>query len=627
MAGLLGIGKSAMDAAYVQLQTVGNNIANVHTEGYVRQEAQQTARSGSLSAWGFNGGGVDIVSITRRYDQFLAQEVTSSASLAGGDSARAEALDGLDRLLADTENGIGSAVDALRSAIGDVVNQPADPSARQAVLRNADTLAERVRLTDVAFNDANREVNQRITDSVSKVNEKLESIARLNDRIVAASGQGRLSPDLLDQRDRMIDDVAKSLQVQTLAQPNGSLSVFTATGQTLVLGASASKLVAMPDQVQPSNLQVAIRSNGATTPLSAGNLGSGELAGVIRFRDENLAAARGRVGQLAVGIAGAYNAQQALGLTSTGQAGPAMFSVAPVQSLAAPGNTGNVQLAVSVATPSAVKASDYRLRFDGTAYQVERIADGTTTSYASLPATHEGLTIGVASGSMAAGDLVTIQSASSFAAGFRRVLPSGDSLATAFAASAQFGATNRGDLSLSSFAQVTASPNAAAPVAITFTSPTTYDVSGTGTGNPTGLTYTPGQPIAYNGWSLALQGTPAAGDTLSLGPVARPANDNRNARAMAALGDQPVVDGMTFNDAFATLLSDVGNRTVQAQVAQQTSEKTLSAAKAAFSAESGVNLDEEAAKLLQYQQAYQAAARVISTAQTIFDSILSVVGR
>ena len=182
-----------------------------------------------------------------------------------------------------------------------------------------------------------------------------------------------------------------------------------------------------------------------------------------------------------------------------------------------------------------------------------------------------------------------------------------------------------GSLGLDGFAQSSPDADAAQPVTITFTSATSFDVSGAGTGNPTGLAYTPGGAISYNGWTLALRGTPAAGDVVTLAPTADAGVDNRNARAMVGLGDQPLVDGASFTNAFASLIADVGSRTLQGQSAAQSSAALLSNARASFAAESGVNLDEEAARLLQYQQAYQAAARIVATANSMFDTILSVV--
>jgi flagellar hook-associated protein 1 FlgK len=163
-------------------------------------------------------------------------------------------------------------------------------------------------------------------------------------------------------------------------------------------------------------------------------------------------------------------------------------------------------------------------------------------------------------------------------------------------------------------------------VTITFTGPGTFDVSGAGTGNPVGLSYTPGATISYNGWSITLTGTPAAGDSFTIGPNAAGVGDNRNALALARLQTTNLLEGATtsFQGAYAQLVSGVGNETRTLQVTSDAQAKLLADTKAAREAVSGVNLDEEAANLLRYQQAYQASAKVLSIAATLFDAILNI---
>lgn len=625
MAGLIGIGQSALSAAYAQLQTTGHNIANVNTPGYVRQEAILETAGGMYTGAGFIGRGVNVADVARRYDQFIAREVTTSTALATGDAARARALGRLDSLLADTDTGLGVAMDDLRSAIADLVNRPDDASTREVVIRRAASMAEQFRATATQLQQLGADTDLRIGETVSQVNGKLEAIANLNQQIAATQGTGKQPSDLLDQRDKLIDEVAGSLQVTRITQSDGSVNLYSAAGHALVLGRSASKLVTQVDPLDASKVQIAFQVSGSRIAANASALGTGELAGLMRFRDQDLASAQAKVGQLAAAIAGAHNAQQALGLDAQGTAGTALFGPVAAQAVPAAGNSGNIVLDVAIDDPSQLRATDYRLSFDGSNYLLESLADGNVATLAGLPATVDGLEITVASGAMTIGDRVTIKGASQFAAQMSLALADGRGLATGYPAAVELGNANAGSVSVDAFAQSTPDANAAQAVAITFTSPTTFDVTGGGTGNPTGLAYTPGGAISYNGWTLSLRGTPAAGDVVTLAPTGDASVDNRNARAMAALGDRPLVDGASFTGAFASLIADVGSRTLQGQAAAQSSGALLSNAKASFAAESGVNLDEEAARLLQYQQAYQAAARVIATANAMFDTVLSVV--
>ena len=171
-------------------------------------------------------------------------------------------------------------------------------------------------------------------------------------------------------------------------------------------------------------------------------------------------------------------------------------------------------------------------------------------------------------------------------------------------------------------------PNLQQPVTLTFTSANTFDVSGAGTGNPSGIAFTPGVPISFNGWTVQITGSPNAGDTFSVGPNANGAADNRNALLLGALQTSNTLASGTANyqSAYGQIVSLVGNKTRELQVTSEAQAALLSQTEALQQSESGVNLDEEAANLLRYQQAYQAASKVIQTASQMFDALLEVTG-
>lgn len=422
----------------------------------------------------------------------------------------------------------------------------------------------------------------------------------------------------------MVSDISNKLQVTTLDNHDGTVSLFTPTGHGLVVGGAVSRLALANDSLDPSKLQVVLISNGERIDLPREGLGNGEFGGLLRFRDEDLAAVRANLGQIAAGVAWAYNRQQSLGIDSTGAAGAAIFQMGTPIVTQATDNTGDASFAVSVVDGALLEASDYSIGFDGATYTMTRLSDGTTTTSATWPVTIDGLQIGQSGGTAQAGDRFLLRAGSVYAAQFETTGISPMRLATGLAATASTGAANAGDVTPASFSVVASDPNVAAPVTITFDGAGTFSVSGTGTGNPTGLAYTPGMTIQYNGWSMKLTGSPAAGDTLSVTPTTDPAVDNRNARAMLALGDSGIVGGASVSNAYSNMLGDMGLRTQTAQGSAEMSLQRLADAKASVAEVSGVNLDEEAARLLQFQQAYQAAAKLMATAQTIFETLLQM---
>jgi flagellar hook-associated protein 1 len=623
---LLNLGATALNAAYTQVQVTGHNIANVNTPGFHKQVAMQESVPGAKTGSGYVGRGVAITTIQRQYDSFLETEVSVTQASASADKARADQMASLDRMFANTDTGIGAGIDDMRSAMADLVNAPSDSSVRAVVMQRATSLAAQVRDTAGQLDQMGSEVNQRIQGAATKLNNLLTNLGTLNNRISQGMSSGKTPNDLLDQRDSMIGQVNELIGASSYAMPDGTVNLYATGGQALLVNTTASQFAVTTDPVDPTKSALVLKTAGNNVPIDSSMINGGEISGLMKFRDEDLASARFRIGQIAGAMATAFNAQQALGVDASGTAGQPMFAVGAPNFGSATDNTGSATLGVTVASGSALQASDYTLQWTGTAYQATRESDGQQTLLGPLPQTLDGLTISTLSGTPAAGDRFMLHSAGVMAAGFSMALTSGSRIAAGVAALPVTGSANQGDVAVGAFTVNSAAANLSAPVTLTFTAAGTFDVSGTGTGNPTGVTYTAGQPITYNGWTLNLKGTPKAGDTVTIQPTASPATDNRNVKAMLGVFDQRIAGGVTANDAYADLLSDVGTRSSTAATSQTMSLQSLNDAKLARDSASGVSLDEEAAHLLQYQQAYQAAAKLIATAQSMFDSVMQAMG-
>ena len=622
MSGLFGVGTSAMMAAYAQMRTASHNISNVNTPGYSRQEAVLATMPGTFTGGGFIGRGASVETVTRRYDQYVAGEVASATAAAGADSVRQTHLERLDKIFTDTDNGIGAGIDDLRSALADAVNRPGDTPSRTVVLSRARTLAERFDSARSQIEELRGQADLRVRQGVSKVNDALRQLADLNNQIARNAASGQPPNDMLDARDRLIETVNKQMKASAFINGDGTVNLYGASGQSLVVGGAAASFTARVDSLDPRKLVVTLDTSSNPIPVDGETMGGGEIAGALRFRDEDLAAVSGRLGQLAAAIASAYNAQQSLGRDANGLVGSPMFAFGSPVVVVAEGNTGSAAFSASVSDATVIAASDYELRFNGSAWTSTRLSDGSSQTLAGFPATLDGLSISLDSGTAAAGDRFLLRTGSEYTTGFSMVLASPGSLATGLAATPLRSQTNTGDTRVSAFGVDANDPNLTSPVTIQFTSATTFNVTGTGTGNPTGVAYTPGMTLQYNGWRMTLQGTPASGDSFSVTATANPAIDNRNAREMVALGDRFVVGGQRPGDAFADLIADIGARSQSNRAAEILSVRSLADAESARAEVSGVNLDEEAARLLQFQQAYQAAAKIISAAQNVFDTLL-----
>jgi len=252
------------------------------------------------------------------------------------------------------------------------------------------------------------------------------------------------------------------------------------------------------------------------------------------------------------------------------------------------------------------------------------IADGDTV---------DGLTIAVGMPAPAATDRFLLQPLTRAANDMRRVLADPRGLAAASPLEAVRGVANGGTAAVASLAIVDASVDPQQTASIAFTNGsgayawelrdrTSNALLGSGTGN-----WTAGTPIALNGFELQLDGVPAAGDVFTVAQTAHPEASNGNALAMAALRDEGLVGGQTITDAYAGVMAGIGVRVQGARSAAEISQGVASSAEAQRASEVGVNLDEEAARLLQFQQSYQAAAKVLQVAQSLFDTLLQTAAR
>ena len=636
---LISIGQRALAANYAALQTTGNNIANAATAGYSRQTVELQTAGGQSTGAGFFGKGVDVATVTRSHNEFLTREAATTASVAAADATRQAQLQQLEKVFGLGEAGLGYAAGQFFGAFVDIASKPQDASARQVALARAGDLAQRIRGAADQIEAQQAGVTQDVKLAVVSVNNLSVQIADLNQRIALAQGSGHTPNDLLDQRDSAIADLSQFLQVTTIAASDGTLSVFAGGGQKLVLGTNVSKLVALADPFDPARVQIGISENGLARVLPDSMLSAGSLAGLMRFQNRDLADARALLGQMAAAISDGVNRQQALGLDQRQPAASGVPLLAVGAPRVAPASTNigsGAGVGVVIVAADRLLASDYELQADpGGApgvFQLTRLSDGWQSTVAS-GAVVDGFRIDIGAPAPAAGDRFRLQTVSTAAREMRRVLDDPKGLAAAAPVTAQLRVGNTGTASVAALRATGAALNPNLAASITFNNASggyTYSlVDSTGTlPTTTGSgTWVAGSPIAINGWELQLNGVPASGDRLDVVKTLYPGADNGNANAMLGLRDARLVGGVTVTEAYASLIANIGVRVQGAQLSAEMSASIAGAADAAQRSKAGVNLDEEAARLIQFQQSYQAAAKMLQVAQSVFDSLLQLGAR
>jgi flagellar hook-associated protein 1 FlgK len=660
---LMSIGTRAMFANYSALSTIGNNIANANTPGYSRQTVELATAGSQSTGSGFFGKGVDVATVTRSHNEFLTREVATTGALAASDEARAAQLKQLENIFDTGEAGIGHAAGQFLNAFVDVAAKPQDSSARQVALSRADELATRFRAAGQQIDSLQQGVALALNTTAQQVSELAKKVAAVNEKIVNSVGSGHQPNDLLDQRDQLVREIGEKIQVTSIAADDGSMNLFIGGGQRLVLGNQASQLVTLPDIYDPSRLKLGLKDGATTVELPDGLVTGGSMAGLMRFQNDDLVDARNLLGQMAAAIAGRVNEQQALGLDLREPAGSgaAIFDVGTPKVLPANANAkaGGVDVAtmidasgarvstvsLTVTAPSELEASDYELQADPAgsgSYQLKRLSDGLSRTVAAGDVV-DGFRIDIAAPAPAAGDRFLLQTVGNAPRTIQRVLDDPRGIAAASPVTATVGADNTGTATVASIKAISTTLDTSLHATISFTSATgDYDWQLLDAGNNVvgngSATWQAGVPISLNGWELQLAGVPASGDTLSVQKTDYPASNNGNARALVDLRDAALVGqrsaggvvtqaGVTVTDAYANALADIGVRVQSANTSAQMSASAAADAKAAQAEATGVNLDEEAARLIQFQQSYQAAAKMLQVAQSVFDTLLQIAGR
>lgn len=687
MAGLLSIGVSGLHASQAQLQTTGHNITNVDTAGYSRQQVLQKSAGGQyIGPAGFIGSGTTLNDVRRIYSGFIDTQLQSATALHGDTKAYLSNVSQLDSLLADSGTGVNVVLNGFFEAMQNVVSKPTDVASRQLLITTAESLSARFRSVQTQMEDQNAYLNSQLQVGADTVNDLAGKIAQFNDSIQYARATGSEPNDLLDAREQAVRELSELVGVKVVDQ-GGQYALFVGNGQPLVIGGTANRLDARPSQDDPSRMGLIFTTPTSTLDVSnvvtGGAIGgllryrSESLDPAMNELGRLSLAVSDQVNQqLAQGLDlnGNFGATLFSNLNTP--------ELVEQRSLARAGNTTDGNFAVTITDTSQLTSSDYTVKFESdTAFRVWR-SDGTEvladpanpaatfdTSSSPAPA-FDGLSLDFRPGTGAvdpvAGDRFRLIPTRLAAGDIAVTLTEPKRLGLAAPLNATTGSGNYGSASVSQPELLTKldiydDPNNLAhlreteikgtmPVKLVFgadgKSYTWHTASGTPVADPSATgTIVPGQsntltlkipaqdvngaPITID-FSLTVDGTPAANDTFTVSFNAKGQTDNRNALALQDLQGKATVAvdavtgrGSSFTTAYGSLVSQVGAKTAQAKADNGATEAILTQANATRESLSGVNLDEEAANLIKFQQYYTASSQIIKAAQETFNTLLS----
>jgi flagellar hook-associated protein 1 len=624
LSSIFGIDLSALQAFQQAIEVTSNNVANASTPGY-DEESIELDTALPQNAGGFAiGSGVDVAGVQRAYSQAAATQLNTSQSTLSQLTSLQNYTSQIDNLFGTTAGGLTTALQTYYSGWSAVADDPASAPAREALLGDANALAANLNSTSSQLQGLNSDVNTRITADVNQINSIGTQISNLNTQIAQSTGSGQAPNQLLDQRDQLVSNLSQLVGVATTSNTDGSINVYLGNGQPLVLDQNTYQLSTVPNPFNASQLEVAsTASDGASISSS---ITSGDLGGLLAARAQAIDPALNQLGQIATAVAQSANTQQASGLDLNGQLGSALFTVAAPVATASSANTDATTASVSISNLGALTSHNYLLSYTAGTYTLTDATTGAKvaltgagTSASPLTAASVGLAI-VLSGTPASGDQFLVQPTAQAAATIGVALTDPSGLAAAGAIQTSASDTNTGSATIGAGTVLdAANPALLNTTTIQFLTPTTYSVNGAGS-----FAYTSGGNVDLNGWQVQISGTPAAGDTFTVQSNAGGTGDNTNALAAANQQTAGVLSNGTISlsGAVGALVSGAGALAQQVNTAQTAQTAVNTQATTNVQSISGVNLDEEAAKLMQWQQAYQASAQALSVANGLFTTFL-----
>ena len=677
---LLNIGMSGLSASQSSLATTGNNIANVDTAGYSRQQSVQSTKGSIQYGNVFIGTGTTLADVRRVYNSYLDSQLRTATSLDSEATSYNAQATPLDATLSDSNTGLTGVLQKFFTSMQGVSTSATDDTSRQSVLTGAQALSARFNSIAKQLNDQSTNLNGSLGDMADQVNKLSTTIATLNQKISELSTGTNQPNDLLDSRNEAVRQLSELVGTQVVER-GSSYDIYIGSGQPLVVGNTTNTLQTVPSQGDPSRMALQLNRGSSTIDVTA-VVSGGEIGGLLTYRKEVLDPSLNELGRVALVVADQINSQQAQGIDKNGDFGAAIFNninsaaLVSQRSIAAAGNSaGSGNLDVTIKDTGRLTASDYQVTFtSATNYTVKR-SDGTDMGSFSTTTTPapviDGFSLNLNGGALSAGDSFKVTPTRGAAAGIQTVLTDPKKIAAAAPLTGVTSANNTGTYTQPTLtstldiynpaaqAEMQTALKSSTPFKLVFGAASggsqTYNMVdskgnsiGTGTIVPgqsntlnlkVGMVDASGAPVMDTSVTPAVQktftvqttvgATPASGESFTINLTGAASSDNRNAQALVGLQTKQTVDtgtaskGISLTDAYNKLVTNVGAKAAQGKSDSEATTAILANAKGARDSNSGVDLDEETGNLVKYQQYYTASSQIIKAAQEIFTTLIN----
>ncbi len=550
----LSIGMQALDAAQGALDVTSHNIANANTPGYSKEVVQLSANSMTQSGGNISGGGVALDGLQSVQDQLLNLQIQQQTSLQSSTNTASASLQQVQTFFTTTGTDVATALTALSSSLVALSASPGSSATQQSVLSSGQNLARAFNTTANGLTSAQSSADGLVTDSVVQINTLTQQIATLNGQVAQLTASGQNGGSVQDQLNQSVQQLSQLTGI-SITQSSDGETITTGNGTPLVMG---SQSFSLQTTTGTDGYQRVLDSNGKDITTS---IQGGQLGGAIQVRDTTVPGLLSQLNALASQFATSFNAAQAGGMDSNGNAGQNIFTIPTGLANAASG------IRVSITNPALIAVSSVGSpNGNGNVANLSAVLTDTLLNSATSSAGTTALPLATTT-ALTNGSITSITDGSTgqtfrFTAGASSTI---SDLQTAIA-----GAVSSGTLSA-------------------------------------------GTTLSINSNGQAVISTPTAGDTMQVST-----ND-------AVLGQFNSSSGQTAASAYASLVFDVGNQAANANTQSTAIGQNLLQLTNQQGSVSGVNINDETANLIRFQTAYEAGARIVSTIQQLYADTINMI--
>ena len=330
MADLLNIGAQATELYRQALSTVSNNIANLNSDGYSRQEVRAEETIPRRTGVDYLGSGVDSKGVFRAFDEFATSNLRIANSKVNEQQPMMRYTDRLIDLLGSEKGSLSSGITRFFSSASNLSGNPAEEAFRQEFLMSTDFLANRSRAIGAELDSMDVEIVDQLETDFSELNQLSDSLRLVNKELTKTPFAGKQPPQLLDQRDFLLKEMSAYASLDVALDKSGRALVKlggSSNSMRFVDENKSYQLTPKFSEVAGGPIAIILDSYGRN--LNVGEVRSGSIGGTLGFRNTVFEPLRDNLDILVSTIGTSVNNLHKQGLNKNGNVGLSLFDLTP----------------------------------------------------------------------------------------------------------------------------------------------------------------------------------------------------------------------------------------------------------------------------------------------------------